>query len=563
MAINWRLRSTVFQLLAAVYAELGEQGFKGRYVSIAQYFGPDASYDAIKSFFAKEVSKAADKLKEQNPGHHGSGRGAPPRCQAGPSRYPPHLYFDEEDISILTQREFEAVEARIGHSLRGPAKRARVIKASPRPSPRPSPGPEVIYAATVVDVPQSESRPHQQEPNHPGHIAPVLSRGTVESDTSHRAPEDSGLSRKRPFSEVRDSMQPGIDELNRHNRPPQFESFSYVTNHGQYRCALCLSELPSQEALDRHERISKEHLRNLNIAHKVAKGREKLTQVTMLPQVGLHPKPAVPRKPQRGSNLHQAPKTEQALVSSNTSPAAGSIHRSTPSDTNQLRSQSVGPAPSQDLPDGKNPISPEEPSIAVDKGKSKAASEGPPASPPYPPDFGPPPPRTPSQAPSVLETRPTTARTEIGTLDTPHTVKNAFTALQPVQDIKPPYDGSPSEYSATELAEIVRSTEIMIKLMGHVQREAKAVAKSYSAADSFDSGVSLGSSTASAQHRGGGGVDQSAAASAERSDTVPQPISAPGIDVYTGMRRDQGSGEGKTKRRRKDTGSEVSFIVLE
>jgi hypothetical protein len=358
-------------------------------------------------------------------------------------------------------------------------------------------------------------------------------------------------------------MQPGIDEVNRRNSPAQFESFGYVTSHGQYRCALCLSELPSQETLDRHERISKEHFRNLNSAHTVAKGREKLAQVTMLPQAGLCPKPAVPLQPQRVSNVSEATKLPQASRPSNTTLPAENVRQRTPSDTNQVQRQPVGPASSQGQPDGKEPNPQKEPIIAVDKGKNKAASTDPPASPLYPPNFRPPPPRTPSQAPSVLETRPTTARTEIGTLDTPHTVKNAFAVLQQLQDLKPPPDGNPVPFSATELAGIMRSTEIMIQLMGHVQREAKAVAESYSAADSFDSGIGLGSNTASAQHGGGVGVDQSAATSTERCDAVPQPISAPGIDVYTGMRRDQGNGEGQTKRRRKDTGSEVSFIVLE
>jgi hypothetical protein len=358
-------------------------------------------------------------------------------------------------------------------------------------------------------------------------------------------------------------MQPGIDEVNGRNPPPQFESFGYVTSHGQYRCALCLSELPSQEALDRHERISKEHFRNLNSAHTVAKGREKLAQVTMLPQARLHPHPAVPLQPQIVSNVAEATRPQQASGPSNAALTAGNVRQSTPSDTSQVRRHSVGPASSQGQPDGSNPNPREEPIIAVDKGKNKAASMDPPASPLYPPNFRPPLPRTPSQAPSVLETRPTTARTEIGTLDTPHTVKNAFAALQQLQDLKPPSDGNPVAFSATEIAGIMRSTEIIVQLMGHVQREAKAVAESYSAADSFDSGISLGSNAASAQHGGGVGAEQSAGASTERIGAVPQPISAPGIDVYTGMRRDQGNGEGQTKRRRKDTGSEVSFIVLE
>ncbi|ETI24141.1 hypothetical protein G647_03510 [Cladophialophora carrionii CBS 160.54] len=581
MAINWRLRSTVFQLLAAVYAELGEQGFKGRYVSIAQYFGPEASYDAIKSFFAKEVSKAADQLKAQNPSHHGSGRGVPSRCPAGPSRRPPHLYFDDEDISILTQREFEAVEARVGHSLRGPAKRPRVIKASPRPSE----GPKVIYAATVVDAPQNERRPsqaarHQPEVTKPSHIGTVLSPSAVQSDTSQPPPEDRGPSRKRRLSELRDSMQPEFDESSRCKTPPQFESFGYVTSHGQYRCALCLSQLPSQEALERHERISQEHLRGLNNAQKVAKGREKLAQVAMPPHAGLDPNPPVSLYPQRVSSLHETSELQQPCVPSNAAPPAGNVRQRTPSDTIQVARHSIGRTVSQSPGDAGKPNPQDESSITVDKGKGKAASTLSPATPLYPPDIRPPPPPPPPQTPSqpspAAETRPTTARTEIGTLDTPHTFQTAFSALQQLQDLKPKAEGNALPFSATEIAEVLRCSQIMIQLMGHVQREAKAVATSYSATGSFDSGISLGSNPASAQRSSG--VDEREAASAagaetlqgsalpvaaERSDAVPQPISAPGIDVYTGMRRDGGHGESKEKRRRKDTGSDVSFIVLE
>ncbi|EXJ61005.1 hypothetical protein A1O7_05158 [Cladophialophora yegresii CBS 114405] len=576
MAINWRLRSTVFQLIAAVYAELGEQGFKGRYASIAQYFGPEASYDAIKSFFAKEVSKAADQLKAQNPSHRGSGRGIPSRCPAGPSRRPPHLYFDDEDISVLTQREFEAVEARVGHSLRGPAKRPRVIKASPHPSP----GPEVIYAATVVDAPESRSisgqaARNQQEPNNPTHVDTVLSHSEVQSGSSCPPPQsDSGPSRKRLFSELGDSAQPEIDESSRCKQPPQFESFGYVTNQGQYRCALCLSQLPSQEALDRHERISQEHLRSLKDANKVAKGREKLAQLTIMPRARVDPNPPASLQPQRVSDLHETSKLHQPCGPSNAAPPAGNIRQSTPLDTIHVRRHSVSRTASQPPSDVGRPNPQEDSSIMVDKGKAKTASTLSPASPLYAPDIRPPPPpQTPSRPSPIAETRPTTARTEIGTLDTPHTFKTAFTALQQLQDLKPKADGNRLPFSATEIAEVMRSTEIMIQLMGHVQREAKAVASSYPAARSFDSGISLGSNPASsgadereARFAAGTEALQGPAlpVAAERGHAaVPQPISAPGIDVYTGVRRDGGTGESKDKGKRKDTGSEVSFIVLE
>ncbi len=92
--------------------------FKGRYGSIAKYFGPDATYDSIKSFIAKEVSRAAEQLRAKNPTHRGSGKGVPFRSSVAPSR-PPLLYFDDEDISIITHRE---AEAHFSHSLRAQLK---------------------------------------------------------------------------------------------------------------------------------------------------------------------------------------------------------------------------------------------------------------------------------------------------------------------------------------------------------------------------------------------------------------------------------------------------------
>ncbi|KAJ9604623.1 hypothetical protein H2200_010737 [Cladophialophora chaetospira] len=586
MAINWRLRSNVFQLLAAVYSELGEEAFKGRYASIAQYFGPEASYDAIKSFFAKEVSKASCQLKAQAPHHRGSGRGIPTRSSAGPSRRPPHLYFDDEDISILTQREIEAVEARFGHSLRAPAKRPRVIKASPPPSPEP----EVVYSAPVsVSLDEPDPAPSPGPPPNPArtnHVAGVPSHSTVQSDAYYTAPEDVGPSRKRRVSEVQDSIEPDTTANTRQSATPQSESFGYVTNQGQYRCALCLSQLPSQEDLNRHEQVSQEHLRNLRIAAKLARGREKLAQVTRVLEARRHHNTPVPLQPLRMQGI---PELSRPQVQSDQSDATGrreSSVQATPSDTIEVRQACVTnedeererfASPAQGYNTMTTPAPQPEPENTVNKGKARAisiASSAPPMQPP--PRLEASQLRTPSQPPFSPDTRPTTARTEIGTLNTPHTAKTAFMPPpQQVQDHPPRGTANVPGFSTTDIADIMRSTEIMIQLIGHVQKEAKAVAEAHSENTSFDSGIQLRDRVD--EEGNGQDTEPYKANSASESETLDAsssgsaakthsqtPLQAPGIEVFHGLKRQRGDVGGRGKRnKRQDTGSEVSFIVLE
>ena len=553
-------------------------------MSIARYFGPEASYDAIKSFFAKEVSKAAGQIKAANPEHRGSCRGIPPRVSAGPSRRPPHLYFNDEDISVLTQREVEAVEARFGHSLRAPTKRPRIVKASPRPSP----GPEVTYAASASEPPHTSLTPTpdanvQQVPSSANHVASALSHSTLQSDAYHTALEDCGPSRKRPFSEVQDSIEPQGTEHFSPSAPPQTESFGYVTNQGQFRCALCFSQLPSQEDLDRHERVSREHLKNLRTEPKLAKGREKLAQVTAVPAIeGQHNTP-VPLQSLRTNGVSEPAPPQLIRETSIVAEQIANVRDETPSDTQASRRfvSLAHPRPDADATthSAQNGIG----STAIDKGKGRVASH---ASPLPPPQSNAPTtperytqPQTPSTSPSPAQTRPTTARTEIGTISTPHTVKNPFMAPpQPPQ--VPLATSKPSAFSVNELADVMRSTEIILQLMGCVQREAKAVAASHSESTSFDSGVQMRPGNADGVGGQNGdtastnltttsdsGTQQSSDASAAShgySRRAPHAISAPGIDVYTGMRREAGQAtEGKGKGKQKDTGSEVSFIVLE
>jgi hypothetical protein len=114
----------------------------------------------------------------------------------------------------------------------------------------------------------------------------------------------------------------------------------------------------------------------------------------------------------------------------------------------------------------------------------------------------------------------------------------------------------------------MRTTEMMIQLMGCMQREAKTLAGTETRSTdefSFDSGVAVESAGPSSNSEGEMSLQDSSSSSLDMTAAAKdraqlRKLSAPGIDVYTGMRRECVQ-DGNP--RRKDTGSEVSFIVLE
>ena len=526
-------------------------------MSIARYFGPDASYDAVKSFFGKEISKAANQLKTANPDHQGSRRGIPTRCSAGPSRRPQHLYFDDEDISVLTQREIEAVEARFGQSMRAPAKRPRVIKASPRPSTEP----ETIHANPVADlgrtIPAPPTKAEIYRAPTPADLTRDHSRTTKQTQSYPTVPENRAPSRKRPFSEIADSIESQEPVRTRPNTPPQSQSFGYVTNLGQFRCALCMSQLPTKEDLDRHERISKEHLRNLKTEPKLSKAREKLAQVTAVPAVGQHHDTPAPIQPLRINDLREPAHLMSSKKTPQQEDPASQYQYGTPSDTIEVGGRAFSSVPYQPSTLDTTPASQLDLGNAnFNKGKGRAASLASPVPPPQAHPIHPIKPRAPSVSVPVPDTRPTTARTEIGTLDTPQTVKSFFTAPQQqqphVSDAAEKKVGNGPAFSSNELADVMRATEIMRQLLACVQTEAKAVHASQSEGTSFDSGVQMRSKVdvpVGPDGELGRGSDSAAASetvhassssetSHDQQGRVPHAISAPGIDVYTGMRRE-------------------------
>ena len=270
--------------------------FKGRYGSIAKFYGPDATYDSVKSFFAKEITKAAQDLQNQNPSHQRTSREVPPKTKS--SHRTLHLDFNDQDLSFVSERE---VEVHSRHALQRPPKRLRTI-----PSPQ-LPGPFVphVVAKETMDIGPSMSSLHDQRtlntqrrdltPHRP-QLPPWPRESPSNSTDPEYFPslspqceppvEPQKAPKKRSFRSIArvdidldqsiasSSSQPGQPSAQ------DTESFGYVTNTGFYRCALCFSQLPSQQALDKHEQLSKLHLRNLQNPSMLSQGRNKLAQVT-------------------------------------------------------------------------------------------------------------------------------------------------------------------------------------------------------------------------------------------------------------------------------------------
>lgn len=340
MAINWRLRESVFRLLAAVYAELGEAAvspfsdyeacplaelidaqFKGRYANIAKFYGDDATYDAVKSFFAKEISRAAEDLSFQNPGVQRSKRPVPQKPSSSKSsRRTMHLDFNDQDISFVSERE---VEAHSRHALQRPPKRPRLYE-SPQPVVEveeeenslpesqvlPELSPDVVPNGVHLGFRSVNEHPSSPQPQidglDPRHqrdlqhefLIPLAPRELTSNSTdpsyipsaSPPLPEPTrtrAAPKKRPYHEIPEyDLEYQTMSSSSHNGSQLTQepgSFGYVSNAGFFRCALCFSQLSSQDALDKHEALSKLHLRNLQNPAIVSKGRAKLAQVTALP----------------------------------------------------------------------------------------------------------------------------------------------------------------------------------------------------------------------------------------------------------------------------------------
>ena len=81
--------------------------FKGRYGGIAKLYGPNATYDAIRSFFGKEVARTADQLKVQNPDYRGGSNARIRRRASTTLRRHPLVCLDDDEIIVVSEREIE------------------------------------------------------------------------------------------------------------------------------------------------------------------------------------------------------------------------------------------------------------------------------------------------------------------------------------------------------------------------------------------------------------------------------------------------------------------------
>lgn len=269
MGINWQQRDSVFRVLAAAYGELGEDvvsailrlvykplvsnaccvQFRGHYRNIAKRFGPDATYDAIKNFFAREVTRAVQQYERQNAGKVPS---------LGASHGPTDFLLDDveddqdnlNEVSVLNDQQ---VAAFINGSDKSTTARRRLgLHQPPRDNPVQN-GTLGARATALGSPPAPSCGQSAQKKRKYASVAPPA---------GEREPQP--LIRNAPY------VQP--------------ESFGFVTNQGEYRCALCMRKLVSQEALEQHEAMSKLHLRNLQNSMVVSTGRAKLVQATVVHQ---------------------------------------------------------------------------------------------------------------------------------------------------------------------------------------------------------------------------------------------------------------------------------------
>lgn len=448
-------------------------------------------------------------------------------------------------------------------------------------------------------VRQASLQSRQKEPVIAGPSSNIESASYVTARSHQPASENQSTNNKRPFSAIENDIeaQPTLSPARSVPSTPNPETFGYVTKQGNYRCALCLSQLPSQEDLNRHESLSNEHLRNLKNEFKLSKGREKLAQVRAV-SAGPHQATPAPPEPLKINGLRDGEPIEpdghleshgqggnQAPQGQPWKDATGPTQRQhdIPLDTIEVRRRS----PSFSLQTVSHieravPIPPIQSSQTAEKvkdnGKARAASivlsSGPKAyveshtmsrSPPHPslpgslntpprggscpasiePQIGAP--AAPFSQGASISTRATSARTEIGSV-TPHQAKALSRSVsKPV---------GTSMFSPTDLADIMRSTEMMIQLMSCVQREAVSVA----------SANGIGRNSTSTKSSMINGVDVEPI----RLDASPAvaPSQPPTVGSTSESGSSSGSGGGiarrsKPEKRIKDTGEQGVFIVLD
>ncbi|OAL37848.1 hypothetical protein AYO20_02681 [Fonsecaea nubica] len=568
----WDLRDSLFRALAAAYAALGEDLFRRELTSIAAYYGEGATLPEIEDLFTKHVPAEAEQLKTELASHRSGGR---ERRSKGParSRRPPLLNFDDEDLSILSPREVDVLKARSKNSIQEPAKRLQIINGSSRISP-------------VGDVPATGAMAPPAATTS-GAAAHVIQTGPWNIDDtgiqSRLSQASISQTRKRRFSEVHDSVELQTADDRRPRAPPRSESFGYVTRNGEYRCALCQRQLPNEDDLKLHEQISKEHTRSLKDQRKVTLGRGRLAVLAALSAKGHNANTSVLGQRLRIHNLLAS--SPDAAASEILAKENGNRHELDPS----LRQSQDRQASSTDIDDegrwhpntipvtqsveSTTPACVAGPLQTLYKGKCRAdslmsASDGAPA-----------PETAPSRA-AGIETRSTTARTEIGTLNTPQipTGVEPTSTQQPHHNSESGGDEEASEIPDSVIAkDISRLIQLNLKLLNVFQKS--AFARDNSSPPSGERapanvpddksgpgmmGIKNSPSTNSTVPTTMvlETLDQAASCNAPNPggrNCTRRTISAPGIGVRLGIKR----GDTKENGKKKDVGEPISMIVLD
>ncbi|KIX99281.1 uncharacterized protein Z520_04857 [Fonsecaea multimorphosa CBS 102226] len=579
MSSIWDFKDTLFRVLAATYAALGEESFRSQLTSIAAYYGGGATILEIETLFTKDVPAKAEQLRRELASRHVCGRSRLLRGSARPHR-PPLLDFDDEDISILSPREVEVLQARSNNSLRAPAKRPRVVEGPPPTSPAGG-----VPASEAMAPPRRESGIPQVRAS--GAATSEVQSGPSNSEaptTGQNQPDDFAResvarSRKRRFSEVRDPIEAQTAGSTHTSPPPTSESFGYITKNGEYRCALCQRQLPDENDLKLHEQISKEHTRNLKDKRKVTIGRERLAQLIAMSAEGNNASTSV---------LSQRLSPDDPLASSPQPAAVEPLHVEENSDShecrspvgqrqdcqvssmdvNQERRRHLSTAPIQQSIEHATSASSAAPSQTSNKGKTRAAS--------FLPFSDVTPSTTATPAPAAeIHTRPTTAQTEIGTLNSPHVSRSVDSAIAQPPATRP--DDEAPEISLRTIKDIVRSTQLAIQVLSTFQNCASASVKSTTIpAEPGPAPFANPKSEPLHTGLGTGEIDNSAVPTTLILETLDDAasssglnsgirnraqgtISGPGIGVRFGIKRRDTKENGK----KKDVGEPISVIVLD
>lgn len=276
---------------------------KGRYGRIAQFFGPDATYDAVKSFFAKEVARGAERLRDQRPDLRATGRPLLNGASSGSSISQPNRRFvkddshveqedgeEEEDIKITSVQQ---VQRYFSYPPRRPATidltdtAASPSQSGPVPSSRDGINAPTTngMASPVDDSPQQQQQPAQQPANTRQKItSPIRPPGFLPG-RSYQASSKQRVSQpvtgKRPYAATLDADET-FEDANARDSQSQRQAvtkhlpFGYATRDKRYRCALCSSHFSSQQALKRHESTNRAHKNNLGNAFMVKRAHSRL-----------------------------------------------------------------------------------------------------------------------------------------------------------------------------------------------------------------------------------------------------------------------------------------------